>query len=56
MSDNFELYTRYTITLHDALIYNPDLLDGLVMSTEDRTRKLKEMFISNIDFLYNSML
>lgn len=46
MSDNIELYTRYTITLHDALIDNPDLLDGLVMSTADRTKKLKEMFIN----------
>ena len=46
MNDNIELYTRYTITLHDALIDNPDLLDGLVMSTNDRTNKLKEMFIN----------
>ena len=49
MNDNIELYTRYTITLHDALIDNPDLLDGLVMSTADRTSKLKEMFISRWD-------
>lgn len=43
------LYTRYTITLHDLLINEPTLLDDLTLSTSDRTKKFKDMFIAKWD-------
>lgn len=43
------LYTRFTITLHDMLIEDPTFLDNLKMSTDERTTKLKNMFIAKWD-------
>ena len=44
--EDLELYTRFTITLHDALLKNPTLLDNLTLSTTERTEKFKSMLIS----------
>lgn len=39
-----EMYSYTTQTLRNVLENNPDLLDNLVMSTEDRTNNFKDMF------------
>lgn len=43
------LYTRFTMTLHDILREDPNFLDILVLSTDERTTKLKNMFIAKRD-------
>lgn len=48
-SDNKYLYTRFTKTLHDILNDTPTFLDDLVLSTDDRTQKFKNMFIAKWD-------
>lgn len=47
--DKKYLYTRFTMTLHDILKENPNFLDDLKMSTDERTLKLKNMFIAKWD-------
>lgn len=44
--EDLEFYTRFTITLHDALLKEPTLLDNLTLSTTERTDKFKNFFIS----------
>lgn len=49
MYEDLEFYTRFTITLHDALIKEPTLLDNLTLSTPERTSAFKKMFINRWD-------
>lgn len=44
--EDLEFYTRFTITLHDALLKEPTLLDNLTLSTTERTDKFKNFFIA----------
>ena len=39
-------YTCFTITLHEALLKEPTLLDNLTLSTTERTDKFKNFFIA----------
>lgn len=50
---NSKMYAKYTSCLYNILEDYPNLLENLVLSTEERTNKFKEMFISKF-FNYES--
>lgn len=50
---NNKMYAKYTSCLYNILEDYPNLLENLVLSTEERTTKFKEMFVSKF-FNYES--
>lgn len=46
---NNYLYTKYSITLHDLLLQEPDLLNFMILDTSAHTQEFIQMFIAYWD-------